>query len=393
MRRCLCDFRVPGPPSHRHTDADMGVRAGRILQTIAIAAVLASAFAGANVRVLLAVVPTAALTATGGHSGEAGNGQRFSSPAGLRWPVTLQGGKLVVDGRSLGDRFTLTGRGAPLTFQGRRYRGSIELVAAASGIEVVNVLDVESYLRGVVPAEMSASWPVAALEAQAVAARSYALSLAGSHADYDLCAGVSCQVYRGMDAEDPRSDAAVRATEGVVVTYAGEVARTYYHADSGGVTASSREVWGTPVPYLVARPGGETGAGVDRWQVRVTPGLAEAGLARLGLDVGSVSRVSVLSRSPSGRVDSLEVVGAAGSVRLTRSQLDDVAGLWGLKSMRFSVTGALTLSGEGWGHGVGMSQDGARALAAQGYDYTQILGYYYPNTRLVRYVYRTASGN
>lgn len=392
----LCDFRTQPAPLCRHTGADMAPsvrsRIGHVLVGMALFAALAVAHAGATVRVLLAVVPSARVTAEGAHSGRTGAGLDFSSGAGLSWPVTLQGGVLVVDGNALGARLTLTGDGAGLAFQDHRYRGSITLIATRAGIEVVNVLDVESYLRGVVPAEMSASWPMAALKAQAVAARSYALSLAGSHADYDLCATVSCQVYRGVDAERPRSDAAVQATSGVVVTYAGSVARTYYHADSGGVTASSGEVWGTAVPYLIARPDGVGGAATDRWQVRVAPALAAAGLARLGLGVGTVTDLRVLTRSPSGRVDGLEVRGSGGSVSLTRSQLATLAPMWGLKSMRFSVTAPLTIQGEGWGHGVGMSQDGARALAERGYDYTQILGYYYPNTRLVRYVYRTAAG-
>ncbi|HKI57298.1 MAG TPA: SpoIID/LytB domain-containing protein [Trueperaceae bacterium] len=378
----------------------MALRVPRVLASLLAAALLASAPAGveaaasrgATVRVLLAVVPSATVTAEGPHDGSTGDGHSFSSAAGLAWPVTLDGGQLLVDGDAVGARFTLTGQGAPLAFQGHRYRGSLTLRATPGGIEVVNALAVESYLRGVVPAEMSASWPMAALEAQAVAARSYALSLAGSHADYDLCASVSCQVYRGMDAENPRSDAAVRSTAGIVVTYHGAVARTYYHADSGGVTASSSEVWGTPVPYLVALPDAAPGARVDRWRVRIEPSLARAGLSRLGLSVGTVQSLRVLERSPSGRVDALEVRGSAGSVSLSHAQLTALAGLWGLKSMRFSLTGPLTLLGEGWGHGVGMSQDGARALAEEGYDYTQILGYYYPNTRLVRYLYRAAAG-
>lgn len=370
----------------------MGGRSGRILLAVAALALLGSALAGATVRVLLAVTRQVTVDAEGPHRGRVAGGVAFATAAALRWPVSLAGGVLEVDGRPLGKRLTLTGDGAPLAFRGRRYRGSLELIASGGGIEVVNVLDVEAYLRGVVPAEMSASWPMAALEAQAVAARSYALSLVGSHQDYDVCADVSCQVYRGMDAEQARSDRAVRETAGVVVTYEGSVARTYYHADSGGVTASSREVWGTNVPYLVARPDATAGATVDRWRVRLEPDLVARGLSRLGDDVGTVSELRVLGRSPSGRVDRLQVVGSAGSTTLSEAELTSLAGLWGLKSMRFEVVGGLILRGQGWGHGVGMSQDGARALAALGYDYTQILGYYYPNTRLVRYLYRTASG-
>ncbi|MEJ2289142.1 MAG: SpoIID/LytB domain-containing protein, partial [Deinococcales bacterium] len=243
---------------------------------------------------------------------------------------------------------------------------------------------------GVVPAEMSASWPMAALEAQAVAARSYALSSLQPGADYDLCATVDCQVYRGMGAENPRSDRAVAATEGVVVTYDGRVARTYYHADSGGATASSSEVWGRAVPYLVTRPDAAGPGSVDRWQVQLDGPTIAASMAARGEHVGTVTGLRVLGRSGSGRVDLLEVLGSAGSATLNGVQLGDLTQRWGLKSTRFHVVNGLTVAGEGWGHGVGMSQYGARALAEHNYDYTQILGYYYPNTRLVRWIYSTA---
>lgn len=367
-------------------------RTARFLVASVLAALLASASAGPTVRVLLALVPSATVVAEGAHSGSIDGTSTFSTPTGLSWPVDLKAGQLVVDGHAVGTSFELTGTlGAPLRFQGRRYRGSIELIAHQDGIEVINVLDVEAYLRGVVPAEMSASWPMAALKAQAVAARSYALSLIGAHGDYDLCADVSCQVYAGMDAERPRSDEAVRETDGIVVTYDGAIARTYYFADSGGVTASSSEVWGTPVPYLVARPDAVSPTGGDRWRVTLSPGVVEDALSQLGVGVGTVTGLRVLGRSPSGRVDQLAVLGTAGSATLSRTQLEAAAGQWGLKSMRFTLAGPLTLNGEGWGHGVGMSQDGARLLAEQGYGYTQILGYYYPHTKLVRYVYSTAS--
>jgi len=352
----------------------------------------ACAWAGASVRVLLATTSEAVVVAEGAHSGTIDGARTFHAGSGLRWPVSEQGGALIVDGNAVGHTLEFTGDGAPLAFGGHRYRGSLRLIATSAGVEVVNVLDVEAYLRGVVPAEMSASWPMAALEAQAVAARSYALSSLRPGADYDLCATVDCQVYRGMDDEHTRSDRAVAATEGIVVTYAGRVARTYYHADSGGATASSSEVWGTAVPYLVARADAAAPSSVDRWSVRLDGASVAASLARMGERVGTVTGLRVLQRSGSGRVDLLEVLGTAGSATVTGVQLGDLSRAWGLRSTRFSVVGGLSVQGEGWGHGVGMSQYGARSLAERNYDYTQILGYYYPNTRLVRWVYTTAGG-
>lgn len=362
----------------------------RPLLVLLAALVLADASAGTTVRVLLAVAPKVVVVADGPHAGTFDGTSTFTADAGLRWPVAERGGRLLVDGHPVGKIFELTGRGAPLSFGGHRYRGSLRLIATQRGIDVVNVLDVEQYLKGVVPAEMSPSWPMAALEAQAVAARSYAISSLNPGASYDLCATVDCQVYRGMDVESARSDQAVRATRGVVVMYDGHVARTYYHADSGGETASSREVWGTALPYLVQLPDAVGPTPFAHWEVRVDPRTVAETLAGLGEDVGSVRGLRVLKRSGSGRVDLLEVDGSRGVATVTGAELENVAQRWGLKSTRFSVAG-LTVYGEGWGHGVGMSQYGARALAEQHYDYTQILAYYYPHTRLVRWVYRTAS--
>src|SRR5690606_1687787 len=157
----------------------------------------------------------------------------------LDWPVSARAGRLVIDGRELGETLTLESSAGNLEVSGRRYRGAIRLSAVGDEVEVVNVLDIEAYLRGVVPSEMAASWPLEALKAQAVAARSYTLVSLNPGGRYDLCATVDCQVYRGVEAEHPRTDEAIAATAGVVVTYLGETAKTYYHSDSGGAVASS----------------------------------------------------------------------------------------------------------------------------------------------------------
>ncbi len=368
----------------------MPLRALRTLPALLCLALAAQAWAGMTIRVLLARTPEATIVAEGAHTGAVDGGVPFRSPAGLSWPASAQDGRLLIDGHAVGVHLDLTGEGAPLAFDGHRFRGTLRLIAAGNVVEVVDVLDIEAYLRGVVPAEMAASWPMAALEAQAVAARSYALSSLRPSADYDVCATNECQVYRGMDVENPRSDQAVRATAGVVVTYDGRVARTYYHADSGGTTASSSEVWGTAVPYLVSRPDVVGPSPFDHWEVRLDPGLVARTLSASGDDVGTVRGLRVLALSGSGRVDRLQVLGTHADAVLDGVEINHLARAWGLKSTRFSVVSGLIVRGEGWGHGVGMSQYGARALADESYDYTQILAFYYPHTHLVRWVTTTA---
>ncbi len=340
----------------------------------------------AVVRVLLAQQPDVIVEVDGAHTGRIDGARAFRTPAGLTWPVFAVGDTLYVDGAPVGSMLDLEPEGDPFLFAGHRYRGGVRLTAADGVVQVVNVVSIEDYLRGVVPSEMAASWPLEALKAQAVAARSYTLTSLDPAAAYDLCATEDCQVYRGVEAEHPRADLAVAATAGVVVTYQGRTARTYYHADSGGTVASSSEVWGTWSPYLVARQDARSSSPHRSWALRLDGAALGASLAAAGLDVGDVVSLRVVGLSESGRVDELEVAGSRGSRVLRGSRLTTLARSWGLKSMAFRVQGGLNVTGDGWGHGVGMSQYGARALANAGYDFGQILAFYYPNTGLTRFV-------
>ncbi len=158
----------------------------------------------------------------------------------------------------------------PLAFDGVQYRGSFELAVQGNFIRVVNVAPLDSYLSGVVANEMPHTWPIEALKAQAVAARSYALANVVKGKPFDLYSDVRSQVYRGVAAEKPQTTEAVRATAGQVVLYAGKLATTFYFSTSGGKTASAADVFGTPVPYLLSRPG-PVGQGVAASHVGPLP--------------------------------------------------------------------------------------------------------------------------
>jgi stage II sporulation protein D len=142
----------------------------------------------------------------------------------------------------------------PLTVKDRSYRGSIEVRRSGKKLMAINVVALEQYLYGVVPDEMPPDWPVEALKAQAVVARSYALANRRS-GEFDLYADVRSQVYGGLDAEEFQATAAVDGTSRQVLTYDGRVISTPYHSTSGGRTAAATDVWaGQPVPYLVSVP-------------------------------------------------------------------------------------------------------------------------------------------
>ena len=169
----------------------------------------------------------------------------------LVFPVRRNGG-----GFSFGHVAVLDCARAPLTFDGREYHGTLVLWSHGGGVDVVNGLSLDTYLRGVVPSESPSHWPLAALEAQAVAARSYALAELHPTSWYDLVPTTADQVYGGVRAERPRSDHAVYATLGQVLTWDGQVARTYYSSSSGGRTESVQDAWpgAAPIPYLRSVP-------------------------------------------------------------------------------------------------------------------------------------------
>jgi stage II sporulation protein D len=180
-------------------------------------------------------------------------GTREPLPAGK---LTL-GPDLTVNGQVLVSPLTFTAGHAPLELGATPYRGKFVVTSLNSQLEVVNELSLEAYLRGVVPSEMPANWPAQALEAQAVAARTYALAsltnvvTAGT---FDLYSDQRSQVYGGIEAETPATSAAVTATAHEAVLSDGKVATTYFFSSSGGRTASAAEELGTPIPYLVSVP-------------------------------------------------------------------------------------------------------------------------------------------
>ena len=349
------------------------------------------AAAGATVRVLLDEgVARAEIAVDGAHEVRTSRGT-VSTALRLTWPIAAAGDAVRVGEDRVGVWIELRPSHGVVRYAGRAYRGGLRIEAGPGGLRVINVVDLEAYLRGVVPAEMQASWPMEALKAQAVAARSYVLASLDPTEPWDICASDACQVYEGVDIEHPRSDRAVAETEGIVISYAGAPAAAYYHADSGGAVAGSAEVWGRPVPYLQARTDVAVASPHRDWTATLrADGLASA-LSSEGASVGTPLSLTVLAHSPSGRASRAEIVGTAGRTVLQGPRLTRVLRDVGLKSTRIVSTGALRVRGDGWGHGVGMSQYGARALAADGYDFGRILAFYYPGVGLQRRIYRASN--
>ena len=236
--------------------------------------------------------------------------------ARLRVPVTVTGGASTrLHGSSESGR------------SNGFYRGRMVLLREGSGVLAVNHVSLEHYLYGVVPAEMPASWPAEALRAQAVVARSYALTSRASGGNWDVFADVRSQVYQGVLAEVAASTDAVRATRGRVVTVGGEVARTFFFSTSGGRTASNEEGFGgSPVSYLrsVEDPYDDLSP-VHTWTARFSRGEAQRRLR--DLVAGRLQGISVASRSPSGRAATVLLRGSQGDATVSAASVRTALGL------------------------------------------------------------------
>jgi len=206
------------------------------------------------------------------------------------------------------------------------YRGSIEVRVDSGGVTSINELDMDSYIRGVVAGEMPSSWPLEALKVQAVAARTYALATRKTSGVFDQYPDTRSQVYRGVTGESVRSDAAVRATGGRIVTYAGTPAVTYYFSTSGGHTENIEFsfVGALSKPWLVGVPDPyDTQSPYHRWTVRMSAAALDRALGA----PGSFRRIKVLERGVSPRVVRAQVVGTRGTRNVTGPQIRTALGL------------------------------------------------------------------
>ncbi len=326
---------------------------------------------------------------------------------------------------------------SPFVFSanGKRYRGHLEIRRYTdSDLTLINILNMEQYLYGVVPAEIEANAPLEAVKAQAVAARTYAYRNLGRNEKwgFDLVDTVEDQMYRGFDGERTSANQAVDETRGKKMLYNGSLPSVHYFASSGGMTANVKEVWGSEIPYLVSVPDPYESQTSSHyiWEKTLTAEEIKKILFVSGVEIGDIGSVSAEAYSESGRVTVLRITGTQGSITYYQ---EDTRFLFNLNSQKYTIqsagnvvvkakdgtlktlaldgravisaSGAAVLSaqngmmavvgsgnnvqqvnmssntyvfnGKGWGHGVGMSQEGAKGFARQGYTYDQILKHYF----------------
>ena len=347
-------------------------------------------------------------------------------------------GGLTIKGKKVGTTYSWDGKptvlgGKPFlellrkrpngTYQWAAYRGQLEIGEKGA---LINVLDFEHYLAGVVPSEVPAYFPTEALKTMAVVARTYGLSHLKKHDGFDVCSEVHCQVYRGLASEAESTNLAVKATTGQQLLFQGKPVDATFHAACGGVGVDVWRTWpNSPrLPYLGGRQDTVTPvvglnladeavlrkfldsappcycakSGRFRWRetssradlrAKLAKGL-EGSLGKEYLGLSELSSIKVLSRTPQGRVETLEIKSPEQTYKVNG---DAIRWLWsggkigtgGLQSTLFYLTedkDTVTVVGGGWGHGVGLCQQGAAGRAEAGQAYPAIIKHYYPGTEL-----------
>ena len=318
------------------------------------------------------------------------------------------------------------------------YRGYITFVSNKNEISLINHVEIEDYLYGVVPKEMGHSFHMESLKAQAVAARSFALASKNKHKDqgFNLCDTTHCQVYAGKIAEHPNTNGAVDDTRGLYVYYNGELAETMYHSNNGGYMESSKNAWGGQRGYLVEKEdpfSKDTKA--STWELELSYKELSGKIESSGIDIGEILDIEILETSSGNRVKKIKLIGKSGEEVITGAKLGsilDMRSTWfditkdgqtkgnvskdvyvydpatsqtvmvnldnatimngdneiiklqnktsstsSSESSNKSGVESFVFKGRGFGHGVGMSQFGALEMAKQGYSYEEILNHYY----------------
>ena len=275
-----------------------------------------------------------------------GDGLTFTDAKGKKGSVRngavikASGGGLAVGNAVLAMPVTATAKSG-LGWEKVRYRGRLIFVRAGSGFTVVNEIDLENYIRGILKMEMSADWPFESLKAQAILARTYAVKNRGRFGKrgYDFDAGENSQVYRGVNAEDPRTDKAVTQTAGMVLTWDGQAADVFYHSDSGGATADVSQVWGGVRPYLTVRKEAvEYTSPNSTWQTALSQQQINSILTKMKQNVGNVQSVAIALLDNAGRAVQLKFTGDRGAATVKAHDFRMAAGSRVIKSTNFQIS-------------------------------------------------------
>ena len=280
--------------------------------------------------------------------------------------------------------------GSRIYINERIFRGEIRVFKSEKKLTVVNAVDLEEYLYGVIRNEVSTWWPMESLKAQAIAARTYALNQMNESKgkDYDVMADVSSQVYGGIFSEKWRTNRAVDETKGKVLTYNGAIFPAFFHATCGGSTFDAAYLWNIDLPPLkgVKCPWCRKSPHFY-WEKWVPVRETEDKLAAAGYSVGDIIGFEAVKRDTfSGRILELKVNGTKGSADILAKDFRRMIGADIIRSTNFKVAlvgGYVSFEGLGWGHRVGLCQWGAYYMSRAGKKASEILEFYYPGSKIM----------
>ena len=249
----------------------------------------------------------------------------------------------------------------------------------------------EAYIAGIINNEISSKWPEDVIKSQAVIARTYALfnMRKRQNLPYHVESSVMGQVYSGASVEDNAAIKAVQATAGEILVFDGEPALTVYHSNAGGMTDSAREIWRRDYPYLLpVESPFDASAPKYEWEFALPAESFKGLLSSGGLPALTPQEITVLDTTSAGRVKLIALRDGSGKeARLSGEELRGAVGYSNLRSTFFAVEkdgDRFIFKGRGSGHGVGLSQWGAKGMAENGYSYREILDHFYPGTELTR---------
>ncbi|MDP2654833.1 MAG: SpoIID/LytB domain-containing protein [Candidatus Omnitrophota bacterium] len=271
----------------------------------------------------------------------------------------------------------------------RRYRGRIDVIRKDKRLLVVNGIDLDDYIKGVLYHEVSDRWPLDAIMAQAVAARSYAVFQIQSKAkfDYDMTSDIYSQVYGGRTSEHFRTNIAVNRTKGEILTYKGKVVPAYFHATCAGRTEDVSELWKQDLPPLKGVACGFCGHSPHMaWKKNFQSKAVQEKLNQKGYRLGLIKDIIVSRRNASGRIKELEIETRDGQrTKISGKDFREILGPNVIRSNMYEIQMRgyyFDVVGQGWGHGVGLCQWGAYGMSMQRYTYREILRHYYPGAEI-----------
>jgi len=282
-----------------------------------------------------------------------------------------------------------------LSVNGKQYRGRFVVAASKGYLDVIEYVDLDEYLNGVLPREVGSNWPMESLKAQAVISRTYAMANRSENAaqGFDMVNDVRSQVYGGLAVEAPATNQAVSETRGQILVGTDEKPiQAFFHSSCGGFTEKPKSVWpAAKVDETLFASASDSYCDADRytnWTLRISAQTLRSRLRRAGISVGEIKSIEMSKVTLSGRAETFRVITRTGRRDVQGNRFRLAVGPEALRSTRISEIEksgtTFIFKGHGWGHGVGLCQWGAKGRASAGQPYQQILEAYYPGTLLRR---------